>query len=114
MIVWNQLRGETLRLKEGRLPHLKIREWEFKAIEKGKAILLAHRGKGYSLEVKPEGIDWESYRKTTKISYSSPFSAYLSHQSQGHFSRGLTEMLSSNFLIKEEDNPWNLVLIGKG
>jgi hypothetical protein len=60
--------GEKLRLKKGRLPHVKVREWEFKAIEKGKAILLAHRGKGYSLEVKPEDIDWESYRKTTKIS----------------------------------------------
>ena len=59
--------GEKLRLKEGRLPHVKIREWEFKTIEKGKAILLAH-GKGYNLAVKPENIDWESYRKTKKIS----------------------------------------------
>jgi hypothetical protein len=60
--------GEKLRLKEGRLPHVKIREWEFKAIEKGRAILLTHGAKGYSLEVKPEDIDWESYRKTNKIS----------------------------------------------
>jgi len=66
MIVWNQLRGETLRLKEGRLPHLKIREWEFRTIEKGKVILLAH-GKGYNLIVKAQDIDWESYRKTKKM-----------------------------------------------
>jgi hypothetical protein len=31
-------KGEKLQLKEGRLPHVKIREWEFIAIEKGKAI----------------------------------------------------------------------------
>jgi hypothetical protein len=36
--------GETLRLKKGRLPHVKIREWEFKTIEKGKAILLSPTG----------------------------------------------------------------------
>ncbi len=59
--------GEKLRLKEGRLPHVKIGEWEFKTIEKGKVILLLHGGKGYSLEVKPEDIDWGSYGKTKKI-----------------------------------------------
>jgi hypothetical protein len=59
--------GEKLRLKEGRLPHVKIREWEFKAVEKGKVILLAHKSKGYSLEVNPEDIDWEFCRKKNKI-----------------------------------------------
>ena len=33
--------SEKLRLKEGRLRHMRIREWEFKAIKEGKVILLA-------------------------------------------------------------------------
>jgi hypothetical protein len=56
-------RGESLKLRDGALPHVKIRNWEFLEIDKNGIILLSHRGKGYTLEIKEDDIDWEDYQK---------------------------------------------------
>jgi len=54
--------GQEIRLKDGALPHVKIREWEFQCLEKG-MILLKKNSKGYILEVASVDIDWEAYRR---------------------------------------------------
>jgi hypothetical protein len=41
------------------LEYVSIREWEFYEINKG-TILLKHKEKEYTLEVKPEDIDWKA------------------------------------------------------
>lgn len=52
--------GEKVRLKDGVLPPVKIREWKFHGVEKG--IFLLTHDKGHKIEVKAEDIDWEEYR----------------------------------------------------
>ena len=47
--------GEKVYLREGALPFVRIREWEFEGIEKG-MLLLRHKGKGYTIEVSPEDV----------------------------------------------------------
>jgi hypothetical protein len=54
--------GQEIRLKDGALPHVKIREWEFQCLEKG-MILLKKSSKGYILEVTSGDIDWEEFRR---------------------------------------------------
>ncbi len=54
--------GDPIRLRDGALPHVKIRNWSFQEIDQD-VILVNHKQKGYLLEVNPEEIDWEAYRK---------------------------------------------------
>lgn len=49
---------EKVRLKDGVLPHLEIREWEFQRGEDG-IIFLAHPQIKYILGVKEEHIEWD-------------------------------------------------------
>ena len=50
--------GTKVQLKDGVLGDLKIRQWEFSGVEKGKICL--YRREGLFLEVGMEDIDWES------------------------------------------------------
>jgi hypothetical protein len=50
--------GEKVKLRRDMLEYVSIREWEFCGINKG-MILLKHEGGQYTLEVKPEEIDWK-------------------------------------------------------
>ncbi len=55
--------GDSIRLKTGTLPHVKIRTWEFKGFEENK-IVLFHKAKNYTLEAEGNEIDWEEYRRS--------------------------------------------------
>lgn len=55
--------GDPLRLRDGALPHVKIRNWEFQEINKNGVILVSHKSKGYTLEIREDDIDWDDYRK---------------------------------------------------
>ena len=52
--------GARIQLKNGVLNDVKVREWEFSGVEKGKLIL--QRREGFTLVAKLEDIDWESPR----------------------------------------------------
>lgn len=56
--------GDSIRLRDDALPHVKIREWAFKGIDRNNTVLLNYTEQGYTLEVGEEDIDWETYRKT--------------------------------------------------
>jgi hypothetical protein len=49
--------GTRVRLKNGVLRDVKIRQWEFAGVEKGKIVL--YRREGLILEVGLEDIEWE-------------------------------------------------------
>ena len=49
---------EKVRLKDGILSHLEIREWEFQRMQDG-IILLAHPQIRYMLGVKEDHIGWD-------------------------------------------------------
>jgi len=49
---------EKVRLKEGILSHLEIREWELQKCQGGMA-LLTHPKVKYALSVKEDYIDWQ-------------------------------------------------------
>lgn len=51
--------AKKVRLKDGVLPHLKIREWEFQAIERG-LVMLKHRKYKFTLRVKEDDIEKDS------------------------------------------------------
>ena len=51
--------GDPITLRKDALPHVKIRNWTFQKINKNGIILLNHKEKGYTLEVREEDIDWE-------------------------------------------------------
>ncbi len=53
--------GTKVRLKDGVFKDVKIRQWEFSGVEKGKIVL--YRREGFILEVKLEDIDWEDQNK---------------------------------------------------
>ena len=56
--------GDSLQLRNDRLGNIRIRRWTFFGkLKKNKKdrLLLLHKGK--PLTVKPEDIDWETYRK---------------------------------------------------
>ncbi len=55
------LLGEKVKLRQDVLEFVDIREWEFCGVCKG-IIRLMDKEKGYTLEVKPEEIDWEESR----------------------------------------------------
>ncbi len=48
--------GTRVHLKEGAFKDLRIRQWEFSGVEKGKVCL--YRREGLILEVGMEDIDW--------------------------------------------------------
>ena len=50
--------GTRIQLRNGALRDVKVREWEFSGVEKGKLIL--QRREGFVLEAMLEDIDWES------------------------------------------------------
>ncbi len=50
--------GTRIQLRNGAFKDVKVREWEFSGVEKGKLIL--QRREGFVLEAKLEDIDWES------------------------------------------------------
>lgn len=51
--------GAKVKLRKDALEYVGIREWEFCGINKG-MILLRHEEREYTLEVKPEEIDWKA------------------------------------------------------
>lgn len=51
------LMGTKVRLRNESFRDIKIRDWRFSGVEKGKLVLL--RPEGYILKVKFEDIDWE-------------------------------------------------------
>ena len=51
--------GTKVQLKDGAFRDMKIRQWEFSGVEKGKIVL--YRREGLILEVKLEDIDWERH-----------------------------------------------------
>ena len=53
--------GTRVRLKNGFFRDVKIRQWEFSGVEKGKIVL--YRREGLILEVKLEDIDWERHNE---------------------------------------------------
>jgi hypothetical protein len=59
--------GEKLRLRDDVLPLVKRREWVFAGMGKSETILLAHEWIGYIWAAKPDGIDWEEYRRRKKL-----------------------------------------------
>jgi hypothetical protein len=54
--------GARVRLKNGVLRDVKIRQWEFSGVEKGKIVLYRHEG--LILEVGLEDIDWEGFNES--------------------------------------------------
>ncbi len=50
--------GTRIQLRNGALKDVKVREWEFSGVEKGKLIL--QRREGFILEARLEDIDWGS------------------------------------------------------
>jgi hypothetical protein len=55
--------GTRVRLKNGILKDVKIRQWEFSGLENGKIVL--YRREGLILEVGSEDIDWEGAKEGT-------------------------------------------------
>jgi hypothetical protein len=53
--------GTRVRLKNGTLKDVKIRQWEFSGLENGKIVL--YRREGLILEVGSEDIDWEGAKE---------------------------------------------------
>lgn len=53
--------GTKVQLKNEAFRDLKVREWQFSGIEKGKIVL--SRPEGLTLKVKLEDIDWEVHNK---------------------------------------------------
>ena len=53
--------GRRVELKNGVFRDVKIRQWEFSGVEKGKIVL--YRREGLILEVKLEDIDWERHNE---------------------------------------------------
>ncbi len=54
--------GTKVQLKDGVFRDVKIRNWEFSGVEKGKIIL--YRREGLTLEVSLEDINWEGLNET--------------------------------------------------
>jgi hypothetical protein len=54
--------GEKIRLKDGVLSHLEIREWEFQRVEEG-MVSLTHPDIRYAIGVKEDCIDWDASRR---------------------------------------------------
>ncbi len=54
--------GEKIRLKDGVLSHLEIREWEFQRVEEG-IVSLTHPAIRYAIGVKEDCIDWDASRR---------------------------------------------------
>ena len=48
--------GDPVKLRDNRLPRIKIRKWEIEGISK-ETILLRNREKGYTIEVSVEDIE---------------------------------------------------------
>lgn len=55
--------GQPVRLREGALRFIRVRNWTFKEIDLDGAIWLDHKPKAYLLQVNEEDIDWETYEK---------------------------------------------------
>ena len=55
------LMGTKVQLRNEALKEIKIREWEFSGVDKGKLVL--SRPEGLILRVKCEDIDWEVHNK---------------------------------------------------
>jgi hypothetical protein len=55
------LMGTKLRLRSEAFKDVKVREWRFSGIEKGKLVLF--RPEGLILRVRLEDIDWEGHNK---------------------------------------------------
>ena len=53
--------GARVQLKNEAFKDMKIREWQFSGVEKGKIVL--SRPEGLILKVKLEDIDWEVHNK---------------------------------------------------
>lgn len=53
--------GARVQLKSEAFKDMKIREWQFSGVEKGKIVL--SRPEGLILKVKLEDIDWEVHKK---------------------------------------------------
>jgi hypothetical protein len=51
--------GEIIRLKDGVLSHIEIREWEFQRAEEG-IVSLTHPAIRYTIGVKEDCIDWDT------------------------------------------------------
>ena len=49
--------GTRIRLKNGAFKEMRVREWRFSGVEKGKLVLFLPEG--LTLRVKFEDIDWE-------------------------------------------------------
>ena len=56
--------GEKIRLKDGVLSYIEIREWEFLRTEEG-MVSLTHPGIRYTIGVKEDCIDWDASRRPT-------------------------------------------------
>ena len=54
--------GEKIRLKDGVLSHLEIREWEFQRVEEG-MVSLTHPDIRYAIGVKEDCIDWDASQR---------------------------------------------------
>ncbi len=60
--------GDKVRLRNGTLPDLEVREWVFLGKTPQSVILISFRTKGRTLKVVKEGdIDWEDYRKRNAV-----------------------------------------------
>lgn len=55
------LMGTTVRLRNEAFRNMRVRDWQFSGIEKGKLVLW--RPEGLILRVKSEDIDWEAPHK---------------------------------------------------
>jgi hypothetical protein len=53
--------GKRVQLKHGVFRDVKIREWEFSGVAKGKIVL--YRREGLILEIGLEDIDWERHHE---------------------------------------------------
>jgi hypothetical protein len=61
--------GTQVRLKDGILPHLLFREWEFRGVERGKLVLY-EKGRGALILVSIQDIDWDGLNNQGKGSES--------------------------------------------
>ena len=62
------IRPEKVRLKDGVLSHLAIREWELQKKQEGMA-LLTHPKLKYALGVKEDYIEWATIRDKEKVNF---------------------------------------------
>ncbi len=53
--------GDSLRLREDKLKHIRTRDWTFFRRISGNRLLLLHKGKPLSIHV--SDIDWEKFQK---------------------------------------------------